>query len=293
MIIKEPFLTIGSQPYQETAPCGESLLEPIPGWNDAEGNTCIQREKIPPFHPSQRRISGSILEQSEELVLLQDSEWHTYHLFDSKTGVELLTTSNWAEAYHFWLRLRTAAKRKVEPFGFPAQLIAAHELLDWLYDSQQSPGFGQLLYRRDRQFRGLLQYSVQLSETMAICWSPSGAQDSSLGQFLLEPVSRHRCRPAQWLEPQPSDITLRRLQASVNTFHQKWDYRLFQFNSEHWARLVTEKDCSCFQEHNLQAFEPALDAGLTAAEVSQSHLLATNLEAQIALEVAIAGLKYS
>ncbi|MEM1168095.1 MAG: hypothetical protein AAGJ08_03130 [Cyanobacteria bacterium P01_H01_bin.35] len=34
---------------------------------------------------------------------------------------------------------------------------------------------------------------------------------------------------------------------SVAQFHENWQYELYRFNCEHWARLVTTGDCRCFQ----------------------------------------------
>ncbi len=34
---------------------------------------------------------------------------------------------------------------------------------------------------------------------------------------------------------------------SVDRFHENWQYELFRFNCEHWARLVTTGDCCCYQ----------------------------------------------
>ncbi|MGD1712835.1 hypothetical protein [Dapis sp. BLCC M172] len=37
------------------------------------------------------------------------------------------------------------------------------------------------------------------------------------------------------------------LHVSVPNFHENWQYELFRFNCEHWARLVTTGDCRCHQ----------------------------------------------
>jgi hypothetical protein len=75
----------------------------------------------------------------------------------------------------------------------------------------------------------------------------------------LEEISWRRYRPAKWVEELPQSETLRALQWSVKSLHQRWTYNLFQFNNEHWARLVTTGLCHCYQTNALKALKALQD----------------------------------
>jgi hypothetical protein len=48
---------------------------------------------------------------------------------------------------------------------------------------------------------------------------------------------------------------LQSLHISVYNFHDKWQYELYRFNCEHWARLVSTGDCICYQIAEVKKLE--------------------------------------
>jgi hypothetical protein len=190
-----------------------------------------------------------VLEQLQTLCLRQAPLTQIYYICDTQRATPLLKTNEWAQAYQFWIE----QIRKIQFSGNSTLLetfsvLELHCLID---QSRENPEFGQLLYSCDRKFPGILQYSVQLSVDHAIRWAPITNHPIGQGEFIIEKVGRRRHRPAKWVEQQPTNVMTDILLRSIEAFHQCWDYNLYQFNSEHWARLIVTGDCCTLQTEEI------------------------------------------
>jgi hypothetical protein len=232
-----------------------------------------------------------VLEKYQAFYLLQDPQTALFYVGSVLEESPILESSSWTAVYRTWLNLRKNQKQhddrqsSVNPIY--AKEISAPQLTedlhDWVNRHQDNPYFGKLIYRRDRRAEDLLQYAVQLSETMAIRWAPSDSE----GRLTLETVSRRQHRLAKWIEPQLQTAIAAALHCSIEIFHQCWDYSPHRFNSEHWARLVGTGHCSSFQKNELLTYwrQTALSR---ASETTPPEILECNLEAQSLLTEAIA-----
>jgi hypothetical protein len=194
--------------------------------------------------------------ESRGIQLLYDSYFSLFKLQTIVSSKLIYSTSNWSIAYRTWLDL--VRKKDIEWHSQNNLAISAEILLKQFEVYQDSPVFGRLIYQRDRHCLDLLQYAVQLDDDLAVCWRPM--PQSSLGQMRLEEISWRRYRSAKWVEELPQPETLRALQWSVKSLHQRWTYNLFQFNNEHWARLVTTGLCHCYQTNALKALKALQDS---------------------------------
>jgi hypothetical protein len=222
---------------------------------------------------------SAVLEKFEAFQLLQEPNTKRFYLCVEGAELPLLYTDDWATAYRAWFSLRQQQTLAVEDYC-PSRL---HALVS---SHQQHPNFGQLIYGRDRQFHGLLQYSICLSNELALQWTPSQPQAMALGVLVIKPISRRRHRAAKWIDsPIPHNI-VDALHSAIDVFHQRWQYDLYQFNSEHWARLITTGQCQSFQGEDLYVYaSTASDAFDTDI---RSPIQEHNFEAQVALENALA-----
>ncbi|HTL90436.1 MAG TPA: hypothetical protein VL134_13630 [Leptolyngbya sp.] len=110
------------------------------------------------------------------------------------------------------------------------------------------PHYGRLLYHRDSPKAGALHYSVQLNDSESLGWQPiHHSRQQDIGRVEIWQVDWNRFQPAQWVMHLEKVQIKKALHLSVNQFHEKWQYQLFRFNCEHWARLVTTGDCRCYQ----------------------------------------------
>jgi hypothetical protein len=273
-------------------PVTEALASDLCRFLDSGSNTTR-------FHASQgeQRLSGwhasVILEQCASFYLLQETATKLYCLYEVQTQLPLLKTDQWAEAYRSWLNLRhqCAAPIAASNPTAPADL-SAEALHDWVSQHQDSAYFGQLLYSRDRQFQGTLQYLVRLSETHGLRWAPATVQPIALGQLTLEVLGQRRHRPAKWLEPRSSVSMADALHRSIKGLHQRCQYDLYRFNSEHWARLITTGRGCSFQKEELYAYwqsQTQIQAPISELqEKIAPEIWEENLEAQVLLLMAIA-----
>ncbi|HEY9826394.1 MAG TPA: hypothetical protein V6D19_13180 [Stenomitos sp.] len=220
-----------------------------------------------------------VLEQFQTFYLLQEPLTQWFYLCEASTEIPLLKTEYWFEAYRAWLGLR-----QQQAYQHSQDITATH-LHDWVSRYQDCEAFGRLLYRRDRQFRGLLEYAVCLSHDTAIRWAPSTVQSLSLGQLVLEPISRRQHRNAKWVELQaPQDIA-NLLHRAIDLMHRHWSFNLYQFNSEHWARLVTNGQCCTWQTDALQDYSHQEALSLATPKVQE--VWTHNIHAEAALHTSV------
>jgi hypothetical protein len=192
-----------------------------------------------------------VIAESKGIQLLYDSYFSVFKLQTIVSSQLTYSTPNWSVAYRTWLDL--VRKKDIEWHSQNNPEISTEILLKQFEVYRGSPVFGRLIYQRDRYYLDLLQYAVQLDDDLAVCWRPT--PHSLLGQMRLEEISWRRYRPAKWVEELPQPEIFRALQWSVQVLHQRWNYSLFQFNNEHWARLVTTGLCHCYQTSALKAFQ--------------------------------------
>jgi hypothetical protein len=224
-----------------------------------------------------------ILEQCPSFSLIQDTSTKLYYLCEAQTRLPLLKTDQWAEAYRSWLNLRHQAAL-LNP---GAEVLSAETLHDWVSQNQDDAYFGQLLYSRDRQFQGTLQYHVRLSETHAIRWAPTVHQSVCLGQLTLDVLGKRRHRSAKWVEKRSSSGIADTLHQSIQRLHQHTQYDLYRFNSEHWARLITTGQGCSFQKDDLYAYWLSQDPISKSQDRLAPNIWEENLEAQVLLLMAI------
>jgi hypothetical protein len=119
-----------------------------------------------------------------------------------------------------------------------------HTLID---SNFTHPHYGRLLQHRDLQNSNIFHYSVQLNDFDSLAWEPiqsGGVKDT--GRLAVWAIDWHRFQP-DLTEPQDRQQIKNALHISIQEFHQNWQYELFRFNCEHWARLVSTGDCRCYQ----------------------------------------------
>jgi hypothetical protein len=89
-----------------------------------------------------------------------------------------------------------------------------------------------------QRFDGFWHYGVALSNTSAISWGPSKAvQLYHQGCLVIHGLGRE-FKDAIQVSYLSKDEILKNLIASVQAFHNKWEYGFQGWNCEHWARLV-------------------------------------------------------
>jgi hypothetical protein len=196
-----------------------------------------------------------ILQQCASFYLLQETDTKLYCLYEVQTQLPLLKTYQWTEIYRSWLKLRHECTVLIEePNSTSPDDFSVEALHDWVSQYQDNAYFGQLLYSRDRQFQGTLQYLVRLSETHALRWAPTTSQPVTLGKLTLEVLGQRRHRPAKWIEPRSATSMVDALHRSIKGLHQHCQFDLYRFNSEHWARLITTGRGCSFQKEELYAY---------------------------------------
>jgi hypothetical protein len=124
-------------------------------------------------------------------------------------------------------------------------MSSLHALIDRDFSH---PEYGRLLYHRDLQNPKILHYSVQLNDRESLAWEPMHRdRQKDTGIIAIWSIDWQRFQPAQWVTHLPKAQIQASMHLSVTQFHQNWQYELFRFNCEHWARLVTTGDCCCYQ----------------------------------------------
>jgi hypothetical protein len=120
-----------------------------------------------------------------------------------------------------------------------------HDLIDRNY---WYPEYGRLLHHRDLHNPKILHYSVQLNDRESLAWEPIHRnRQKDTGRLAIWQIDWHRFQPAQWVTHLPKPQIQAAMHVSIARFHDRWQYELFRFNCEHWARLVTTGECCCYQ----------------------------------------------
>ncbi len=123
-------------------------------------------------------------------------------------------------------------------------MSAIHSLIDRNFSH---PEYGRLLHHRYLQNPKILHYSVQLNDRESLAWEPMRCdRQKDTGKLAIWSIDWQRFQPAQWVTHLPTTKIQAAMHGSVDRFHENWQYELFRFNCEHWARLVTTGDC-CYQ----------------------------------------------
>jgi hypothetical protein len=228
-----------------------------------------------------------VLEQRDTFSLCQDRLTQFYYVYESQSVKVVLKTQQWSEAYRTWLNLLQGHECSSHPLQ--GQLLSTNDLHRWIEQCQQDAALGQLLYSRDRRFPSILQYSVQISTDLALCWAPTTPHSVALGGFMLEKIGPRRHRAAKWVDRQPQSIIADILHRSIEAFHQRWDYNLYQFNSEHWARLAVTGHCCSLQAEELQQHWTKVQAEADPRLCEpEPEIWDINFEVQTLLQLAIA-----
>ncbi len=119
-----------------------------------------------------------------------------------------------------------------------------HNLID---SNLAHPDYGRLLQHRDRNNPNILHYSIQLNDWDSLAWEPiCVGKEKDTGRLAVWQIDWNRFRVDQTRSQNREQVN-RSMHVSVNEFHKKWQYELYRFNCEHWARLVSTGDCRCYQ----------------------------------------------
>lgn len=225
--------------------------------------------------------SHTVLEQFQDFYLLKNSRSALFSIWAANEETPIFKSTNWSAAYRAWLNLRQSQNPKP---AHSVQDVQSHSALhDWVHHHQDNPWFGQLIYSRDLTLKGVLQYSVQISEAIALQWREgTGAQ----GILALEKVGRRQHRPAKWIEPQPQTVIATALHCAIDVFHQRWEHSLYRFNSEHWAKLIVTGQCGCEQTEEILDYWRKT-ASFEEFESGLPEILNLNIEAERILNSAI------
>ena len=90
-------------------------------------------------------------------------------------------------------------------------------------------------------------YSVQLNDIDSLAWEPVDAgKEKDTGRLAVWAIDWNRFQIDQTQHWQKEQIN-KALHVSVKEFHENWNYELYRFNCEHWARLISTGDCRCYQ----------------------------------------------
>jgi hypothetical protein len=220
-----------------------------------------------------------VLEQTQSFCLIKNSQTGLFSIWVKVMQTPLFKSTNWAAAYHTWLELLSI--QRLNDFSQIPEVQSAEVLHDWVHRHQNDQAFGRLIYSRDLDLGGVLQYSVQLSKAIAIRWT---AGSTSEGILMLDKISRRQHRLAKWIEPKPQAVIAAALHCAIDIFHQQWVYSLNQLNSEHWAKLVVTGNCCCDQVDEIVAYYVETEDPRTTIP----EFLAVNLDAQEILKASLA-----
>jgi hypothetical protein len=110
------------------------------------------------------------------------------------------------------------------------------------------PDFGKLLHHRDLRNPNILHYSVQINDWESLAWEPIRSdRQKDIGRLAIWSIDWQRFQTAKWIFYWEKERIKQALHISVAEFHERWQYELYRFNCEHWARLVATGDCCCYQ----------------------------------------------
>lgn len=121
------------------------------------------------------------------------------------------------------------------------------DLHNLIHSNLSHPHYGRLLQHRDRNNPNTFHYSVQLNDIDSIAWEPvSTGSQKDTGRLAIWSIDWRRFQPDETQLCKKTWIN-KALCISVKEFHQNWQYELYRFNCEHWARLISTGDCRCYQ----------------------------------------------
>ncbi len=131
-------------------------------------------------------------------------------------------------------------------------MVDLYSLID---NNISHPDYGNLLQHRDIQNPNILHYSVQLNDSESLAWEPinSGGQKET-GRLAIWKIDWKHFQAVKVKHWNIKNIN-QALHISVKEFHECWQYELYRFNCEHWARLVTTGDCRCHQITEFQKLQ--------------------------------------
>ena len=119
-----------------------------------------------------------------------------------------------------------------------------HELIE---SNRFHPDYGRLLQHRDLNNPNIFHYSIQLNDRDSLAWEPiHPGKGKDTGRLAIWQIDWSRFKPDITASWQRTKIH-RALHLSIQEFHENWQYDLYRFNCEHWARLVSTGDCHCYQ----------------------------------------------
>lgn len=80
----------------------------------------------------------------------------------------------------------------------------------------------------------------------SLAWEPINAdKQKDTGRLAVWSIDWNRFKPDQTAHRQ--EQINKALHVSLKEFHKNWDYDLYRFNCEHWARLISTGDCRWYQ----------------------------------------------
>jgi hypothetical protein len=130
------------------------------------------------------------------------------------------------------------------------------QYLNTLIDCNLShPHYGRLLQHCDLQNHNILHYSIQINDSDSLAWEPiQSGKGRDTGRLAVWVIDWQRFRPDQTQHQDRASID-RALHISLREFDRNWQYDLYRFNCEHWARLVSTGDCRCYQIAEMKKFQ--------------------------------------
>lgn len=138
-----------------------------------------------------------------------------------------------------------------------------------LIDSNLShPDYGRLLQHCDRYNPHILHYSIQLNDRDSLAWEPvGGGKKKDRGKLAIWPIDWTHFQVDRTSHLDRNRVN-RSMHVSVAEFHEQWQYELYRFNCEHWARLVATGDCRCYQIAEFKKLERVPVLGLLIVGVA-------------------------
>ena len=107
--------------------------------------------------------------------------------------------------------------------------------------------YGRLLQHHDLNNPSILHYSVQLNDRDSLAWEPTNSmKKKDTGKLAVWPIDWERFQVDRTCHQEKNRVR-QAMHISVREFHNRWQYELYRFNCEHWARLVATGDCRCYQ----------------------------------------------
>lgn len=141
-----------------------------------------------------------------------------------------------------------------------------HSLID---SNFAYPEYGRLLHHRDSQNPSILHYSVQINDSDSLAWEPVHCdRQKDTGRVVIWQIDWNRFQPAKWVKHLEKEQVRAAMHISVDQFHKNWQYELFRFNCEHWARLVSTGDCRCFQIQEFKKLQQIPLVGIIVVSVA-------------------------